>query len=108
MAEITTIPLLNAQEQGMSIFAAAQATRPEMAQATIQELALNLLKEQTDQVQKPEDSAKSSTVSSEDGSRGECHDAGERRKRQRKPEPETMEPSASPDPLIGNLLNLKI
>ena len=57
--EPTIIPILNAQQQGMSSWAHGVNVLPEMAQANAQNLALQMLKQQKEQVQAPEEVTKS-------------------------------------------------
>lgn len=54
--EPTIIPILNAQQQGMSSWAHGVNVLPEMAQANAQNLALQMLKQQKEQIQAPEES----------------------------------------------------
>lgn len=68
--EPTIIPILNAQQQGMSSWAHGVNVLPEMAQANAQNLALQMLKQQKEQVQAPEESGHSSQVSDREKGNG--------------------------------------
>lgn len=105
----TIIPILNAQQQGMSSWAHGVNVLPEMAQANAQTLALHLLKQQSEQVQAPEESKHSSQVS--DREKGNGNPAREQRRRDRRgkmaaaEEPDEARPGDNP--LIGKLLNVR-
>lgn len=106
MADITVIPLLNAQQLSMSGLAQAALLRPEAAQAMTSKLALDLMREDADKVEKPEAGAKSGLVSDDEGG-GNAFFSDSQRDRQA-PQEEGDEPGATSNPLVGNLLNVKV
>lgn len=108
----TIIPLLNAQQLGMSALAHGAAVMPEMAQATAKELALNLLRQESRQVQKPEKSTDATLVDEEGGgSNGGTAGfrAGTRRSGGDAEAGDKQDDApSSASPLVGNLLNVKV
>lgn len=108
MVEPTTIiPLLNAQQQGMAGLAHGAALMPELAQASARQLALQLLRQEAHQVQKPV-SGKSSTQVDDGGGNADGETGSPRRERKQRDESPPDEASASAKPLVGNLLNVKV
>ncbi len=106
MAEITVIPLLNAQQLSMQGLAQGAITRPETAQALTQQLALDLLRQDAEKVEKPEIGAKSGMVGDDEGGGAAFGgEAGQRERRQPQEEPEEAPVS---NPLVGKLLNVKV
>ncbi len=103
MAEITIIPLLNAQQLSMSGLAHHAAVRPEAAQAIAGELALALLRQEAQEVQRTEPGSLSDMVSDREGGGG-----GFAQPHQHRKEPREEEQNPSPKPLVGNLLNVKV
>ena len=108
--EPTIIPILNAQQQGMSSWAHGVNVLPEMAQANAQNLALQMLKQQKEQVQAPEESGHSSQVS--DREKGNGGTWREPRHGERKTQPKDLTENAgdirpSENPLVGKLLNVR-
>jgi hypothetical protein len=107
MAEIGIIPLLNAQQLSMLWLGHDAAVRPEAAQVMARDLALHLLQQEAKQIEKPGGSNRSVPVGDEGGGSG-SHSAelSQREKHEKKTDDDP--PSASPEPLVGNLLNIRI
>ena len=105
----TIIPILNAQQQGISPWVNEVNVLPEMAQANAQNLALQMLRQQKEQVQAPEESRQSSQISDKEKGNGGARQELSPRKR-KPPNEEAAEDAASPrpseNPLVGNLLNV--
>ena len=108
MAEITLIPLLHAQNQSVSNLICNVAVGPEAAQALTGQLAMHLMRQEAKQIHKPDPSNRANAVNDENGSAGQSQHGGSKREH-KKPLPEpNPEPSASLNPMIGNLLNVKV
>ena len=106
MVESTTIiPLLNAQQQGMAGLAHGVILMPELAQASARELALQLLRQEARQVQKPDQSKGSAQVDDGEARNGSSADTPPR---ERKKKTASSETQVSASPLVGNVLNLKV
>lgn len=108
MAEYTVIPLLNAQQLSSVNVAHMANIMPETAQTLAGQLAVSLLRQEAKQVQKTDKGVQSPTVNDDEGSANLAGDPGQHKKRQAKAPEEDMEPSQPDNPLVGNLLNLKI
>ena len=108
MVESTTIiPLLNAQQQGMAGLAHGVILIPELAQASARELALHLLRQESRQVQKPDQSKASAQVDDGEARNGSSADTPPRERKKNETAP-SSESQASASPLVGNVLNLKV
>ncbi|MCH5277566.1 MAG: hypothetical protein J1E80_06985 [Desulfovibrionaceae bacterium] len=101
----TIIPLLNAQQQGMTGLAHGVILIPELAQASTRELALHLLRQEARQVQKPAQSKGSAQV---DDGEARNHSSADTHPRERKKSEKASEAPVSASPLVGNLLNVKV
>jgi hypothetical protein len=107
MAEIGIVPLLNAQQLSMIWLGHEAAVRPEAAQAATRDLALSLLRQEAEQIEKPGNSNRSTVVEDDGGSGGRPDDPPRREKHGEKKHGEEASPS-SPNPLVGNLLNVTV
>ena len=94
----------------MSSWAHGVNVLPEMAQANAQNLALQMLKQQKEQVQAPEESGHSSQVSDrEKGNGGTWREPrhGERKTQQKDLTENAGDIRPSENPLVGKLLNVR-
>jgi hypothetical protein len=109
MAEIGIVPLLNAQQLSMIWLGHEAAVRPEAAQVVARDLALDLLRQEARQIEKPGASNRSMTIGDDGGSSGgQSADLPRREKSGKKDTDGNGEPPASPKPLVGNLLNVRV
>ena len=109
MAEYTIVPLLHAQNLSVANMAHMANILPETSQALAGQFAVNLLRQEAKQVQKTDKSVKSPTISDEEPGSGLAGDPGLSKKRQgTEPFADDQDPGQSDNPLVGNLLNLKI
>lgn len=112
MVEESTIPLLNAQQLGMANLARGALLMPELTQHLTRDLALNLMRQQAKQVSKTQDSNHSSQVDADDGQQSSAFlpHSGHRPREQASQENDD-DPTLShqsDNPLVGNLLNVKV
>lgn len=105
----TIIPILNAQQQSMSSWAHGVNVLPEMAQASVQNLTLQMLKQQKEKIQAPEEGKNSSQISEREKGNGSAW--REQRHGSRHPRTGDQEgienERPSENPLIGKLLNVR-
>jgi len=101
------LPILAVQDMGPTAKLAHDvAVRPEMAQAMAKDMAEAMLREQSKQVQKLEDTELTNSVTDEDGRNRQGQQApGERRRQEEDDEP--PQPQLH-DPFVGKLVNKKI
>ena len=105
----TIIPILNAQQQGMSSWAHGVNVLPEMAQANAQNLTLQMLRQQKEKGQAPEEGKNSSQISEREKGNGNAwreQRHGERHSKTEDPA-EAGNERPSENPLIGKLLNVR-
>ena len=110
MAVESTLPLLMAQQMGPAARLVHEvATHPEVAQTMARQMSEALLQQESQQVQKPEQTDLSAAVRDENegGSKGGRHALHERRART-EPEPESASSPSTEGPFLGNLVNRKV
>lgn len=104
MAESSPIPLLFAQQITVAKVASDASHMPEMAQAAAKSMAQEMLRHEAREVQKPEESQGSSGI--DDEQKKESN--GNSFLFQQKEKKEENNAPSSDNPLLGNLLNVKI
>ncbi len=104
MAESSPIALLYAQQLSTAKVATDASLMPEMAQAAAKNLAQEMIRQEAREVQKPVESQNSSSVDDEAKEKG---GSGSFLFQHKEKKEEQSAPS-SDNPLVGNLLNVKI
>ncbi len=104
MAEASPIPLLFAQQIAVAKVASDASHMPEMAQAAAKNVTQEMLRQEAREVQKPEESQGSSGVDDEPKEEGHSN-AFLFQQKEKKEEPSAP---SSDNPLVGNLLHVKI
>ncbi len=103
-----TVGMLYAQMGFANRVASDAATAPEASLAMSRVLAQEMAKLEQDQVQAPTATAESRVTDEESNGRGSQGQLAKEQRQKKTQEDDFEEVSVSADPLVGNLLNLKI
>lgn len=101
-----TIPLLNAQQQGMAPYATAALVKGEVLSQTTQTLSYQRLQEESEQLGKVIENQAANTVNDE--KEGEADTPTPQQQTKREPQEDVETAPSYHNPLAGNLLNEKV
>ncbi len=103
---IPTIPLLNAQQQGIAALVNNLATRTEATTQAAQHIVANLVKEESQKLEETASSSLMQTVSEDGHNQGELMQ--QEQNPQREPEENVERSPSSHNPLAGKLFDTRV